>query len=105
MSAREIGEMPMRTRHCNWETRLQIRPLSHASDGKAETRYQVIFSITCEEPRSQETDLWGDAQFLRANEERATPVMACPLSQHRERGFFVGPPTERIWMYLALFSI
>jgi hypothetical protein len=40
MSAREIGEMPMRTRHCNWETRLHFRPLSHACDGKAETRYR-----------------------------------------------------------------
>ncbi len=39
MFAREIGEMPMRTRHCNWETRLQIRPLSCSCDGKAETRY------------------------------------------------------------------
>ena len=88
MSAREIGEMPMRTRHCNWETRLHFRPLSHTCDGKAETCYRQIECIACEEPRSQETDLWGDAQLLRANEERATPIMACPLSQHREKRAF-----------------
>src|SRR5690348_15475050 len=66
---------------------------------------QAIECVACEKPRSQETDLWGDAQFLRANEERATPVMACPLSQHRERGLFVEPSTERVWMCLDQYSI
>ena len=33
--------------------------------------------VAYESTRSQETDLWGDAQFLRAKEVRATPALAC----------------------------
>ena len=63
---------------------------------------QVIECIACEEPRSQETDLWGDAQFLRANEERATPVWLALFLSTEKEGLFVESPTERVWMYLIL---
>ena len=62
--------MPMRTRHCNWELRLQRtyahEPLSLSGDGKAETRSMGSRSLPIEYARSQETDLQGDAHFLRA---------------------------------------
>ena len=52
--------------------------------------------VAYESTRSQETDLWGDAQFLRAKEVRATPALAC-LFLVAEREVF-------LWMLAALVT-
>lgn len=48
-----------------------------------------IYAAAHESTRSQETDLQGDAHFLRAKEVRATPSLACLFLCAEKEAIFV----------------